>query len=488
MNFLVFMSQGKTLIGRVVKFFNEDIWVRDDSKNIFQRIFYNISRIIVLTVEGVFSNRILSQAASLSYVSIITIGPLIALTIMVGGFVLDKKDGSGDKMITDTITQIIGYVAPHVSEEVESKAEGRMHIPDPDHPGETVEVTDGVNKDLVNMINAAIKSAKSGTMGVIGSLVLIFIVIKTMSTIEGTFNMVWGVRKGRPIWLKVIAYWTFITLGTILLFASIATLTVSMMERFQQFIPFMPLKMIGPVFSVLIVLCMLITFNKYIPNTKVYWMPAIIGGIIVAILLVVNSSLSFLYINKVVQTKSLYGSVGIIPLLMIGLWFFWLFLLLGSQITYAVQNAEHLWAQRIWDNQSIHTRETLCLGVYLQIARQYNNCEPAMYAEEIGRKLNVPARMVNESLQYLIDMGYVAKTTQDDQTDYYYFQPNRPLSKMTLADFHRDFMYLRSNEGADSIEKLDSIVKTFNEDMLLQTEKIQSGNSIQSLIENQDKA
>ncbi len=480
MDFLWYMPQKKRFISKILDFFKHDIWTRTETKNPIVRFLLSLCRIVVLTIEGVGTNRIPSQASALSYVSIITIGPLIALTIMVGGFILDKKDGSGDKMITETITNVISYVAPHVSEDLEREADTRMHI-----ESDATDTTNGVNKDLVNMINTAIKSAKSGTVGVVGSLILIFIVIKTMSTIEGTFNMVWGVRKGRPIWLKVIAYWTFITLGTILVFASIASLTVSMIERFQQFIPFIPVKFVGPSLSVVIVLGMLVSFNKYIPNTKVYWKPAIIGSIVVAILLVLNSSLSFLYINKVVQTKSLYGSVGIIPLLMIGLWFFWLFLLLGSQITYAIQNAEHLWAQRIWDNQSLHTRQTLCLGVFLEVARQYNSCKPALISEDIATRVHVPVRMVNESLQYLVDMEYVARTTQDDHTDYFYFQPRRPLSKITLADFHRDFMRLRSNEGAENIEMEQPLVKAFNEDMEKHTKQLLKGCSIQDLLDQE---
>ena len=39
----------------------------------------------------------------------------------------------------------------------------------------------------------------------------------------------------------------------------------------------------------------------------------------------------FLYVQRVVDTRSLYGSVGIIVVLMLGLYVFWLLILLGGQ-------------------------------------------------------------------------------------------------------------------------------------------------------------
>ena len=45
------------------------------------------------------------------------------------------------------------------------------------------------------------------------------------------------------------------------------------------------------------------------------------------------------YSNRVSLYRSLYGSLAIVPVLMFGMYVFWLFVLLGGRVSYTVKHA-----------------------------------------------------------------------------------------------------------------------------------------------------
>lgn len=127
----------------------------------------------------------------------------------------------------------------------------------------------------------------------------------------------------------------------------VTVLSVSTIIRFISDLPFGQqisgiIFWMTPLFSFMLIVLLLMAFYRFIPNTSVRWRAAIIGSVIVAVLLILNNFLTFLYIQRVISNRSLYGSVAIVPILLFGLYVFWLFILLGGQITYSVQNANYL--------------------------------------------------------------------------------------------------------------------------------------------------
>ena len=42
--------------------------------------------------------------------------------------------------------------------------------------------------------------------------------------VEDAFNDIWGIRLGRSLLMRIVFYWTILTLGAVLFFASVAML------------------------------------------------------------------------------------------------------------------------------------------------------------------------------------------------------------------------------------------------------------------------
>lgn len=413
-----------------------------------------VGRVAFLTSTGISSNRLFVRAAAMSYYSLVAMGPLIAIIVMVSGFVLRGHDRD---FAADTLNRLVLFIAPPVAE--------YTRMADPTEGGGA-----SVNDDLVELINNIIESAQSKSVGILGLAILAFIGIQLLTSIETTFNEIWGGRRGRSWSERIVFYWTFISLGSMVGFGALGLLTTStFVGIFTDFLPFgeqigRMLLLAAPVFSFAVMVGILAAFYVFFPNTPVRWGPALGGAFLVSVLLVLNNLFSIVYVQRVIENKSLYGSVGIIPVLMIGLYVFWFFVLLGAQLTYALQNAAYITNQEAWKNVSMTTRELLALAALTLICRRFHACQTPYSAPELGSAIRAPVNLVNECLSRLGDMGWVTtlKVGDEHPMETARYHPARPLEKMNLAQFRIAFEEQGNNDGAAIIEQSDPLVQWYH--------------------------
>ncbi|MGC9449852.1 MAG: YihY/virulence factor BrkB family protein [Oceanipulchritudo sp.] len=392
-------------------------------------------RILSISWRGLLENRLFSRAAALSYSSLIALGPLVAIVVFL----------SSSFVRTDAETQVkraLLFVAPSLQELITLE-----EVPGAGSEEERMataldtlisQIVEGA-RELLSQIN----TAGSKTFGAMGFLILIWVVIQLLTSIETTLNQIWGVHQGRPWSQRIVFYWTFVSLGALLGLGSTALFSASNIAGMFDWVPFgsdmsTMLLNISPLLSFFMLVVLLALFYRFFPNTSVRLKPAFIGSLLTASLLFLNNYLSILYVHRVISFQSLYGSVGIIPVLMIGLYFFWVLILLGGQLTYAVQNVDFLANQAAWDRISPGARELLTLSAFLQIARRFHACEPAPTMNELSTRLHVPVNLVNEALQVLEELDWITRITIEErrsESESVGFRPARPLETYTLSRF-----------------------------------------------------
>ena len=438
--------------------------------------FYAVLRVVSITITGVEETRSASRAAALSFSSLLGLGPLVAIAMLVAGFMLDKQDPN---LAAKTLSGIIEKVAPQLQQLQSSGQLPSSHL---DTPNTIVSAATGVaaptgvtqsspnDPELVQMINGFIAGSRNGTVGALGAITLIIIVLQLFTSVETSFNEIWGVRRGRSWLMRIVFYWTLLTLGSVLFFAAVTGLSAGALFNAFEKIPFgdemvSVLKFFLPAGSIVLLVAMLTVFYRAIPNTHVWWRAALIGALVVAALLVLNNFLAFLYLKRVVLQRSLYGSLGILPILMFGLYVFWFFVLLGGQVSYAVQNVNFRNSQAAWSSLAESMRERLSLVVLLNIGRRFQNCQPPCTASQLSSRLKVPTQILNECINRLVKMNLITPippAAGADATDYL-FQPARPLNRITLGEFKR----LDDDFGGDPtgllLADLDPIVKRYND-------------------------
>jgi len=74
---------------------------------------YATLRVLSITWTVFKETKAASRAAALSFSSLLGLGPLVALTVLVAGFALDKNDPN---LAANTLSRLINFVAPQVGQ------------------------------------------------------------------------------------------------------------------------------------------------------------------------------------------------------------------------------------------------------------------------------------------------------------------------------------------------------------------------------------
>lgn len=484
--------------------YNKEIWrsalLRDRSP---RGLLYATLRVISITITVFSESRVTSRAAALSFSSLLGLGPLIAIAVLIGGFMMGKN---GDDVIADRIGTLIEAIAPQLQhlEDAPPGTENEHHPASttasnsaPSLPASTVRAqpksptlstaperpTDAasaerrsikkVNSEVVTFVKGIADSARSGSGGVFGLLSFIVVALLLFKSIEDAFNDIWGVRIGRSMLVRVVFYWTVLTLGSVIFFAAVALLGASsLVGFFKPYILGLPggpelfnvLQWSLPLFSITLLLGLLTLVYRVIPNTRVFWGAAAMGALVVTGLLLLNNYVALLYVRRVILTRSLYGSVALPVVLMFGLYFFWLYLLIGAIVSYAVQNVHFRNSQAAWSTLPEQTRERLTLVVFLSICRRFRDCQPPITPSDLSAMLKVPTQLVNECLGRLEQLKLVTPIRPGpDQTESNAcYQPARPLNRITLYEFKTLDENYGENPLGSSLEYIDPILRQYD--------------------------
>lgn len=438
---------------------------------------FRVLRILSITARGVIQSGLAARAGALSFGSLLALGPLLVIAVAVSGFIL----GGREDLVVSRVNDLIGFIAPHVRTYSAVEETARTST------GEAG--SSALNPQLVEVLNGIISSSRSGAVGVVGFLAFLVVVINLFTSVETTFNAIWGVERGRSWSTRIVLYWTVLTLGTLLAFAALSIVSAGAIATlFGAFNLEAQARALlswsAPLLSFLLLVGVLSAFYKFIPNAPVRWKAATAGGAVVALLLLANHYSAFLYVNRVVMDRSLYGSLGIVFVLMAGLYIFWLFILGGGLLSYAVQNADYLCRDPAWETLSHRARETYVLLVYVRICRDFHASRPPLTVLELGEALHLPAVIVHQCLDRLRDLGLISFLEAEPKAELHDHraQPARPLSQVTLNDFREAFERLGTAREGSSAGDLDPLVRSFYENLRDSLQKGLGTDSIESLI------
>lgn len=464
------MSRLAEAWSRFLRFYRLDIWQPAYLKDKSPRGWlYAVLRVISITATVFNETKAASRAAALTFSSLLGLGPLVAIAVLVGGFMLGNNENP--HLVADKLNQLLHFLAPQITT-LEAQHDATLHAAIVAANGQPVTVAP--SPELVDLINGFINGARSGSAGVFGVLSLIIIVLLLFKTVEDAFNEIWGVRVGRSLIMRVVFYWTILTLGAVLFFAAITLLGAGafvnvFMEKLTTRLPYGTellhmLSWMLPAGSLTVLIGLLTYFYRLIPNTRVFWRSAFAGGAVVAGLLMVNNYVALFYVRRVMLTQSLYGSLGVVPVLMLGLYVFWLYVLIGGIISYAVQNVHFRNSQAAWGQLSESMRERLSLVVLLTVCRRFHACLPPVAATHLSTMMKVPTQILNESLNRLVDMKLITPVPPPDGSDSadHLYQPSRPLSRISLLEFKQLDDNLGDDPMGNTLERLDPILHYYD--------------------------
>ena len=452
------VTNSKSLIKRISRFLNRDIWEVSRSELSGAKAFFvNLLRIVVTTVSGIVNKRILVQASSLSYATLLAIGPILAITVIFSGIFFRDK---GENFIYGKIMDAAVFVMPAFNEMMDKSgndapAQASLRKVEANISAKSAKINPRISKFIDNVLRG---SASAGTIGMLTMLLTCVLLCKNM---ESAFNYIWGVTKGRAWITQVVFYFTLIFFGSVGLIFGMTFFATSHLAAYVKDIPFVShyAPWITYILGLLVMSSVLASFYKFIPYTKVKWRAAFIGALVITLLLVLNNKLSFLYISYIVKQQNFYGYLAIVAVAMFSLYIFWTMILTGGQIAYAVQYVDFLADENAWLKMGGRTKRLCALAVFAEISRAF--CDSRTHSprmDELIKTLNLPKSVVSACIDWLVSKD-LACVVEDELSDGYYFKPSIPPDSLTLSDF---FERLCVNDGdadiARRLEKIDPIV------------------------------
>jgi membrane protein len=437
------------LVASLGRIWTRDIWQAARPEDPRPKVLgYACLRVVSTTATTFQETRTASRAADLSFSSLLGLGPLIAIAMLVASNLFGARDPN---LAVNALNRLISFIAPQLNQYERLGAAGGVQV----------------NPELVAMLNGFIEGARSETAGLVGAGVLIVIVLFLFKAIEDVFNEIWGVRRGRPLLRRVAFYWTSLTLGGLAFFAAVALLGAgTFVNVFVTRLPFGSelvrlLRWSVPAASFALLVAVLAVFYRAIPNTRVRWSAALAGAFAAAVLLSANNLLGFLYLRRVLLTRSLFGSLGLIPILMFGLYIFWMIVLIGGQLSYAVQNVHLRNSRMAWSHLSSLNRERLSLAVLMTVCRRFRAAGPPITVPELSRAVRLPEQVVNECLNRISAAGYVRAVPVAREDAEVGFQPARPLSRITLYAYVRAADQIGADPAGDALDLIDPVVRSY---------------------------
>ncbi len=265
-----------------------------------------------------------------------------------------------------------------------------------------------------------IDNTSVSVLGYVGFGMLFYAVISLMQKIERAFNFVWRVDRDRSFSERVRDYLTLIFIGPTLMVAATGIWATVMGTNFVETMAGVaPLGWLLDVASRAIPIALVIfTFTfvyAFVPNTKVRWQPALIGGVISGLLWNAGGLGFAAFVGSSGNYSAIYSGFATAIFFMIWLYVAWMILLVGCSISFYIQNP--YFASQKTLVFSIRMREKLAFAIAAAIAERYYRGEAPHSAASIADQLGVPAQMVDSVLASM-EAGQLLIRTQSQDTGF----------------------------------------------------------------------
>ncbi len=263
-----------------------------------------------------------------------------------------------------------------------------------------------VSENIMEYLN--LFAAKASGLTAIGSLALIVTSVMLIMTVDEAFNNIWQVTQQRPMGRRILVYWAIISLGPILAGGSLWATSVLATESLNRVgelpaglniaLSVVPLIATGLGFTALFV---------GVPNRRVAWRDALIGGLGTAVVLEAMRLGFAYYLVRFPSYTVIYGAFATLPIFLLWIYMSWLAILLGATVAATLPDIR----QRRW---ALHHYAGATFVDAVQVLEALWKVQaqalPGLSLNTLAEQLHLHQDELREVLKTLKQLGYVVDT------------------------------------------------------------------------------
>ena len=228
--------------------------------------------------------------------------------------------------------------------------------------------------------------------------------LSMLYTVDEALNAIWRVRRARSLWLSATAYVVVVVVGPLFIGIgmSVTSYLVTLSMTVSELSPHAESLVLRAV-PVTLAAAAFFVLYRVIPNRHVSVRHAALGGVFAAVLFETMKALFEAYVRLVPTYNLVYGALAAIPILLLFIYFSWLVVLLGAELTACAP----YWHRRLWRRAAtpnVRFREALQIGRHLAEAK-----DGPQTLTQMRRQIAIPSDELEDTLAQLEDLQIVRR-------------------------------------------------------------------------------
>lgn len=194
----------------------------------------------------------------------------------------------------------------------------------------------------------------AGKLTVVGGAAFLLSALLLLSNIESSFNDIWRVKKGRTLSAKLTVYWSLVTLGPLLMGAS---LTMSAYVMSLSVFTGQVASVGAVLVPILLMALAFLLLYLVMPNVRVSLMHGLTGALVASLLFEITKRGFQAYLKNFADYEVVYGALAALPIFLIWIYLSWVVALIGAEVVAVLQQKkllEHTVLDRLESNFSNH--------------------------------------------------------------------------------------------------------------------------------------
>jgi len=273
--------------------------------------------------------------------------------------------------------------------------------------------------ELTGQIIGFVDNVQGNVLAGAGTLLLFVTTISMAQKVEDSFNYVWRVDRPRGVAQRLSEYLSLIIVGPIVMVTAITLIAQVKSNQLVQDVSGLQgisqtLLLVDQLAPYAILILGFTMVYWFLPNTKVRFLPALLGGAAGGFLWATSGALFTTFVVTSTRTLSIYATFAIVIMALIWLYLCWLILLVGALVSFYAQNPEQLRLGYRRPSIGSRNREQIAISIMLMTASAFRDGSEQPTLSEMADVTGLPTLMLIPIINRMVAANILSRSSKDE--------------------------------------------------------------------------